>query len=43
MTNIGELEREAGIGPSHKERFNFWIRFQNDGFAVLRATLLSNL
>jgi hypothetical protein len=38
MTTIGELEREAGIGPSHKERFDFWIRFQNDdGFAVLKA------
>ena len=24
---IGELERRAGIGPSHAERLAFWMQF----------------
>lgn len=29
MGTLGDLEKEAGIGPSHDERFAFWYRFKD--------------
>lgn len=35
---IGELEREAGIGPAKKDRFAFWIQFKDlDSRAAIDA------
>ena len=39
---IGELERLAGIGSSHEERFEFWRQFapmKDDAFDAGRAEL----
>lgn len=38
---IGDVERLAGIGQSHEERFAFWRQFadREDGFDAGRAEL----
>lgn len=39
---IGEVERLAGIGQSHEERFAFWFQFAHfgdDAFSAGRAEL----
>ncbi len=39
---IGDLERLAGVGPSHEERFAFWRQFshlKHDAFNAGRAEL----
>ncbi|WCA73021.1 hypothetical protein G6L97_27035 (plasmid) [Agrobacterium tumefaciens] len=41
-TTIGEVERLAGIGQTHAERFAFWRQFSHLGdgaFAAARAEL----
>ena len=41
-TTIGDVERLAGIGQSHEERFAFWRQFVNlkdDAFDAGRAEL----
>ncbi|KAB2681027.1 hypothetical protein [Ochrobactrum sp. MC-1LL] len=38
MGTIGDLERQAGIGPTREERAAFWLRFRHlDGRACLEA------
>lgn len=38
MATIGDLEQQAGIGPSDAERTDFWIRFHHlEGKACLDA------
>lgn len=43
---IGELERRAGIGPSHAERLAYWMRFaplKDDAFAAAVADLKARI
>ncbi|GGB09144.1 hypothetical protein GCM10011491_41380 [Brucella endophytica] len=45
-TTIGEVERLAGIGQSHEERFAFWRQFSHLGDAAFdsaRAELYARI
>lgn len=37
VTTIGELERLAGVGASHEERFAFWRQFAHVGEGAFEA------
>lgn len=36
---VGFLEAEAGIGPTHDERFAFWVRFAPLGDKAFAAAV----